>query len=299
MREIFATAARWIDSRQRFALATLVDLQRAKTAPLGTTIAVDAAGAIAGNIGAGCYEGQIVDAARQTAADGATRRLDINLDLDDDLLGGTACGAVMRIIVWRPEPDFLPTALAIAAGERAVELRVEEFRCTFEPKAPLLLVGATSLAQALCALAKQADFRTTVIDPRPAFATAERLPDADDIVREWPEDFLPRALEASSAVVVLSHDPKLDIPALTRALQSPAAYVGLLGSRRAQAARRRALIDAGVSEEQLGRLHGPVGLDIGGRTPAETAISILAEIIAVRSGRGAAGPLRGLAGTIH
>lgn len=298
MRDIFETVVTWLDAGRACAVATLVELREAKTAPLGTTVGLDDAGAIWGNIGAGCYEAEIVDAMSATMRDGASRTLDINLEREDDLFGGTACGAVMRVIVWRPERSFVATARAIAAGDEPVELRIDGYAIAFEPKAPLFIVGATSLAQELCAIARRADFRTTVIDPRPAFATVQRLPDADAIVRAWPADYLPGVLDRRSSVVVLSHDPKLDVPALAAGLSSEAAYVGLLGSRRAQAARHRALRDAGVREEELARLRGPVGLDLGGVTPAETAVSILAELIAVRSGRSAV-PLRALGGAIH
>lgn len=298
MRDIFERVAGWLDAERACAVATLVELRQAKTAAPGTTIALDDAGAIWGNIGAGCYEAEIVDAMSAALGDGMQRTLDIDLERDDDVLGGTACGAVMRVIVWRPDRSFAATARAIAAGDEPVELRVGAYAIAFEPKAPLVLVGATALAQELCAIARRADFRVTVVDPRPAFATVQRLPDADAIVHAWPADYLPGVLDCRSSVVVLSHDPKLDVPALAAALASKAAYIGLLGSRRAQAARHRALRDAGASDEDLARLRGPVGLDLGGVTPAETAVSILAEVIAVRRGRSAV-PLRALAGTIH
>lgn len=298
MREIFETIAAWLHAGRGCAAATLVELRAAKTAPPGTTIALDDTGAIWGNIGAGCYENQIVEAMSSTLRDGAQRVLDIDLERENDVLGGTACGAVMRVIAWRPQRAFEATARAIAQGDERTELRIGDYAIAFEPKAPLYLVGATALAQELCAMARRADFRVSVVDPRPAFATPQRLPDADAIVRAWPDEYLPGVLDRRSSVVVLSHDPKLDVPALAAALASDASYVGLLGSRRAQASRRRALLDAGVASADVDRLRGPVGLDLGGATAAETAVSILAELIAVRSGRSAV-PLRAMAGTIH
>jgi xanthine dehydrogenase accessory factor len=298
MREICEEIAQWAASGSRFAAATLVELREAKTAPLGTTIALGPDGAIWGNIGAGCYETEIVEAMTATAADGITRTLDINLDQDDELLGGTACGAVMRVVAWRPDRAFIPIAQAISTGDEDVDLHVAGYTFTIAAKSPLYIVGATSLAQELCAIGRRADFRVTVVDPRRAFATPQRLPDADAIVLAWPDEYLPDVLDERSSVVVLSHDPKLDIPALVHALRSPAVYVGLLGSRRAQASRRQALRAAGIPESALERLRGPVGLDLGGVTPAETAVSILSELIAVRRGRSAV-PLKGLVGTIH
>jgi xanthine dehydrogenase accessory factor len=142
------------------------------------------------------------------------------------------------------------------------------------------------------------DVRVTVVDPRPAFATEARLPDAHAIVRAWPDDYLPLALSSQTAIVVLSHDPKFDLPALRCALRSDAPYIGLLGSRRAQASRRAALRAEGFDDAAIARIRGPVGLDIGGTTTAETAISILAEIVAQRSGRDGR-PLQAREGAIH
>ena len=125
------------------------------------------------------------------------------------------------------------------------------------------------------------------------------MPHADEIIVDWPEEALARIRpDHSSAVVVLTHDEKFDIPALAGALRSDAFYVGALGSRRAQTRRRERLLEAGLSEEELERIHGPCGLDIGAMSPAETALSILAEILAVSAGR-SGGPLRTAAGRIH
>jgi len=297
MRDVFTVAAAWIEARHPFALATLVGLHEAKTAALGTTIAVDAERRIVGNIGAGCYESEIIEAAALTLADGISRRLDVNLDSFDELSGGTACGAVMQLVVWRPGPSFLAEARAIASGERNVVFTVEDFSCEIPAKRRLILIGATALAADLAAMARRADYHVIVVDPRPLFATHERVPGADELVRLWPEEYLPRAIDAATAIVVLSHDPKFDLPALRCALRSDAAFIGLLGSRRAQSARRDALRDE-FDESTLARIHGPVGLDIGGVTTAETAISILAGIVASRTGR-AGSALLARAGAIH
>lgn len=307
MRDVFATAAGWLEEGRDFALATLVALHAAAPAPIGTTIAVDDRGHIVGNIGAGCYEGDIVEACLETAADGRSRALDVNLTGDDELMGGTACGAVMEIVVWRPEASFAQRARAIAAGAEAVRMEITyarpngaaiAFEHVFDARGTLILVGATSLAAEIAAIARRLDFRVIVVDPRPAFATVERLPDADEVVREWPDEYLPRVLGPRTPIVVLSHDPKFDIPALRCALRSEAPFVGLLGSRQSQAARRASLREQGFSEDELARLRGPVGLDIGGATPAQTAVSILAELLAVLNRHDGA-PLSRSEGSIH
>ena len=307
MREVFSVAADWLEERRPFALATLVALREAATAPIGTTIAVDDRGHIVGNIGAGCYESEIVDACLETAADGRTRTLDINLTSDDELMGGTACGAVMEVVVWRPDASLGPVARSIAAGESSVgfEIRYERddrglvtFEHAIAARDRLLLVGATTLTAEVATVARRLDFHVIVVDPRPAFATHERVPNADEIVLEWPDDYLPRVLSERTSIVMLSHDPKLDLPGLRCALRSEAPFIGLLGSRRGQAARRDSLRAEGFGEEALARIHGPVGLDIGGATAAETALSILAEIVATRHNREGT-PLRSRGGAIH
>jgi xanthine dehydrogenase accessory factor len=137
-------------------------------------------------------------------------------------------------------------------------------------------------------LARALGYRTIVADGRPAFLTRERFPDADELIHAWPEAAFARiGLDTSCFVCVLSHDPKFDQPALELALRSPARYIGAIGSRKTQAARRERLMTAGFTADQIARVPGPIGLDLGGRLPAETALAILAEMTAVRYGGGA------------
>ena len=163
----------------------------------------------------------------------------------------------------------------------------------------LVVVGAVDTGEALCAGARALGWHTVCVDPRARFATPERVPSAEEIVVKWPDEAFARlALDRDTAVVVLTHDDKFDVPALAVALRSDAFYVGALGSRVAQANRRERLLEAGLSETELARLHGPAGLDIGAESPAETAVSILAEALAVRAQRGG-GPLRASGERIH
>jgi len=142
------------------------------------------------------------------------------------------------------------------------------------------------IALSLVTLAKALGYRTIVVDPREAFGNAERFPHADQVVNAWPDRGLAEAgVHAGTAVAVLTHDPKLDDPAILAALRSPAFYVGALGSRRTQEKRRRRLLEAGAAEEELARLHGPIGLPLGGRSPEEIAMAIMAEVVAVRYGK--------------
>ncbi len=299
MRDVFAIIADWLERDVPFALGTLVQTFDSSPAPIGTTIAVDRDSRIVGNIGAGCYEGDIVQACLQTVSDAQFRLLPINLSSTDEITGSAGCGGAIKIAIWKPQAGFYEDATAIARGLRDVRVTLPEgFSFTVRAKQRLVLVGATTLAQELAHMARSLDFFVTVADPRPLFATPERVPDADEIVLEWPDEYLPPVLSDIAALVVISHDPKFDIAALASALRSDVPYIGLLGSRRSQAARRDALREAGFGEPALSRIHGPVGLDLGGRSTAETALSILAQIVAQRNSRTGA-PLEALTSPIH
>jgi xanthine dehydrogenase accessory factor len=159
--------------------------------------------------------------------------------------------------------------------------------------------GAVDTAEALCHAAEALGWTTIVSDARGRFATPDRLPSADEIIVGWPDEVLAQlSPDRRTAVVVLSQEERFDVPALVGALATEAFYVGAMGSRRAQEKRRERLLESGVSEAQLARIHGPCGFDVGAESPAETAVSILAEILAVRAGR-AGGPLAASAYRIH
>jgi len=163
---------------------------------------------------------------------------------------------------------------------------VEVFLEVFPRRETLLLIGAVHVAEVLARLARPLGYRVVVADARGAFLTRERFPDADLLLEAWPEQaFAAAEVDAATAVCVLTHDPKFDEPALDLALRSPARYIGAIGSRRTQAERRERLLARGFSQEDVGRIRGPIGLDLGGRQPAEIAVAILAEITAAKYGR--------------
>jgi xanthine dehydrogenase accessory factor len=192
-----------------------------------------------------------------------------------------------------PSGETRLVALPWQGGEASV------FVEAFAPAPRLFIVGATHTAIALCRIATGLGFHVTVIDPRSPYATRERFPEAAEVVRSWPQKALEAAaLDAYAYVVSLSHDAKLDLPALALALRSGARYVGAIGSRKTNERRRAALAEAGLGEEEIARLRSPIGLDIGARTPEEVALSIAAEMIAVRSGR-EGGALRERRAPIH
>jgi len=182
--------------------------------------------------------------------------------------------------------DAARSGLAGGASRRVESGGEEIFVDVLAPSAKLVIVGGVHIAIALVTLSKAVGYRTILVDPREAFGNAGRFPHADQILNAWPDRGLAEAgLHAGTAVAVLTHDPKLDDPAILTALRSPAFYVGALGSRKTQEKRRRRLLEAGATEEELSRLHGPIGLPLGGRSPEEIAMAIMAEVVAVRYGK--------------
>ncbi len=186
-----------------------------------------------------------------------------------------------------PDPALLAEARAHLRGERSATLESTAGRVfvhVFAPPPHVILVGAVHIAQPLTQMARLAGYRVTVIDPRAGFAEHLAFEDCEVIV-EWPDEALARlTAHARVALVSLTHDPKLDDPALVWALRSPAFYIGALGSRKTHEARRARLARHGFTSEELARVHGPVGLAIGALSPAEIAVSILAQLIQARRG---------------
>ena len=279
-------------------------------------------------------ENEVYEAAMDVLRGGRARLLTYGISDDLALSVGLPCGGEIDVWVDELEAELLSQLEDIVRsdgravlltdldgggsrlvrqgeGERADELirgghsRVVEvdsrrlFADVFGPPPRLFVYGALDTAEALCAAARAVGWRTIVADARAKFATHERIPSADELLVAWPDDALARVQpDHATAVVVLTHEDRFDIPLLTGALRTDAFYVGAIGSRRNQARRRELLVEAGLDEDELSRLAGPAGLDIGAHTPTETAVSILAEIMAVRAGR-EGGPLKRASGRIH
>ncbi|MET7937597.1 XdhC/CoxI family protein [Streptomyces sp. NPDC005322] len=209
-------------------------------------------------------------------------------------LDGTAAGETRALL----DAGHTGTVVVGAEGSRcgqAVTLLVE----SSVPAPRMIVFGAIDFASALVRIGKFLNYHVTVCDARPVFATARRFPDADEVVVDWPHRYLDTiAVDARTVLCVLTHDPKFDIPLLERALRLPVAYVGAMGSRRTHLDRLRRLRDVGVGEPALARLRSPIGLDLGARTPEETALSIASEIVASRRG-GSGTPLTGARTPIH
>jgi xanthine dehydrogenase accessory factor len=307
-------AERWLARGDRVALATVVATRRSAPRPVGSKLIVSENGELFGSVSGGCVESDVAVQAAEVLASGEPRLLSYGITDDQAWEVGLPCGGEIDVFV-QPLAElpadgdgvFVTRLEGDRAGqvERAsidvrtsgiLELEGEQvFAEVHRPPPKLVVVGATDTAEALCRAANGLGWRTEVLDPRPALVTRERLPSPDELVIAWPNE-----LEAGldTAVIVLTHEERLDVPALTTALESEAFYVGAIGSRKTQAKRRERLLEAGVPEERLERLSGPAGLDLGADTPAETAVSILAEILAVRGGR-KGGRLVERSGPIH
>jgi xanthine dehydrogenase accessory factor len=327
VKEVVPDIERWRARGERFALATVVATRRSAPRPIGSKLAVSESGELAGSVSGGCVENEVYGAAREVLDGAPPQLLSYGISDDQALSVGLPCGGEIDVYVQVPDPEVVERVLGVAASEeravvlteletgeqrvvrdaelergrsRLVELEGRRFFAdVYGPPPRLLVFGAVDTAEALCCAAKAIGWRTIVADARAKFATRERLPSADELVVAWPDEALAHVdPDHATAVVVLTHDDRFDLPALEGALASEAFYIGALGSRRNQARRRERLLEAGVPEESLDRISGPAGLDIGADTPAETALSILAEILAARASR-AGGPLKDAPGRIH
>ena len=311
MKELLPDIDRWRSRGEKVALATVVATRRSSPRPVGSKLAVSESGELAGSVSGGCVESDVVLAAQEVLAGGAPRLLTYGITDDMALEVGLPCEGGARAVVFtiiagdqlgakvlvREDGSTVgdgPAELAALAPDalRAGRSHLIEhgdstlFADVFGPPPRLLVYGAIDTAEALCRAAKLLGWTTIVADARARFATAERFPSADELLVVWPEDALAQVQpDLGTAIVVLTHDDKFDVPMLIGSLATEAFYVGALGSRRNQERRNELLRDAGVAESDVGRIAGPCGLDIGAESPAETALSMLTEILAVRAGR--------------
>ncbi len=315
--DIPATALAWHRAGRGAVLATVVETWGSAPRPVGSQLVVSQTGAFEGSVSGGCVEGAVVAEAQEVLASGQPRIVTYGVSDDNAFAAGLACGGTIRVLVEPVGPGAAalsaaqlaalvaaraardPVALvvdtetwarrlegpnAFADRFRADRSGLEEDGKTFiaihNPPLRLIVVGAVHIAQALVPMAHLAGIDAVVIDPRSAFATPHRFADVPLHI-DYPDEVLDEiGLDARTAIVVLAHDPKIDDPGLEAALGSQAFYIGALGSTRSHAKRVERLRARGFSADQIARIHGPVGLDIGARGPAEIALAILAELVA-------------------
>ncbi|MGB7269467.1 MAG: XdhC family protein [Albidovulum sp.] len=300
----------WHRAGRGAAIATVIETWGSAPRQAGSQLVVSGEGAMMGSVSGGCVEGAVVEEARAALLDGAPRMLSFGVSDDNAFAVGLACGGTIRILV-EPVGEALPVALlealvAARAARQSIGYQVnleswarqlvgsdadpERFRADksgveagvflgiHNPPLRLVVVGAVHVAQALIPMARACGYDPLLIDPREAFGASARFP-GETISHEWPDAAMQKAgIDLRSAVVTLTHDPKLDDPAIATALRSEAFYIGCLGSTRTHAKRIARLTEAGFTEADIARIHGPVGLRIGAKSPAEIAVSIMAEL---------------------
>lgn len=311
--DLLRLALDWHRAGRKVAVATVIETWGSAPRAAGSLLVIDDAGAMEGSVSGGCVEGAVMVEAQEALSDGQARVLEYGVSDDDAFAVGLACGGQIKVLV-EPVGGAMAVgdleALVAAQDEtRAVgyvidldgparrvvgpdafpdrfrldRSGVEEDGRTFvgvhNPPLRMIVVGAVHIAQALIPMARQAGFDPVVIDPRGAFGTEARFP-GERILEDWPDEAMAAlAPDARTAVVTLTHDPKLDDPAIKAVLATDAFYLGCLGSKRTHAKRVARLEDAGFGAEAIARIHAPVGLDLGGRSPAEIAVSVIAEVI--------------------
>ena len=305
MREIADELREWRAAGERVAIATVTETWGSSPRPLGSKMLVTASGRMAGSVSNGCIEGEVFEQAQEVLASGRAKQVEYGVANDVAFEVGLACGGHIEVFI-QPATEVHDRALELLAAERPFLLRtdlghgraeiVEEapaselprregdrFEEPFLRPSHMVIIGAIHIAIPLHRLAKVMGYRVTIVDARAQFATRERFPEADEILVSWPDEALAgMTIDRSTAVVILTHDPKFDMPALRAVLPTDAGYIGAIGSRKTNENRFEALGEEGFTRQQLLRVHGPIGLDLGGRGAEETALGIMAEVIAVR-----------------
>jgi xanthine dehydrogenase accessory factor len=317
MRDILPTLVRWRSEGRRVAIATVVEVRGSAPRDPGASLALNDRGEIAGSVTGGCVEPSVIIEAQQVLDGGDARLREYGIADDEAFEVGLSCGGTVGILIANldasvvPELDEAvradrpaaltmtatgaalgtqhlhdgaggPVSQLLARGENAlVDVDGETvFVHSLAPRPAMIVFGAIDHAAALARVGKLLGYRVTVCDARAAFVTRERFPEADELVVEWPDRFLQRtAVDESTAICVLTHDQKFDVPALIAALETPAVYIGAMGSKVTTADREERLRASGVGDAGIARIHAPIGLAIGARSPEEVAVAIGAQIV--------------------
>jgi xanthine dehydrogenase accessory factor len=319
VKDILDIVERWTSEGLRVATATVVKTERSAPRDPGAVLAVSETGEVAGSVTGGCVEPAVYEEAREVLAGGAPRLRTYGIADDEAFDVGLPCGGTVHIFVDVIERDLVPPLVTALRDEQPVALEVkisgegvgtkrlvglgddgpatklltrgesaivevddgELFVNSFAPRPNMYVFGAIDHAAAVAQVGRFLGYRVTVCDARAKFVTTERFPDVDELVVEWPDRFLAQApVDERTVICVLTHDHKFDIPLLEVALETPAGYIGAMGSRRTNDTRAERLKAEGVTDEQLARIKAPIGLDIGSRSPEEVAVAVAGEIVA-------------------
>lgn len=309
---IWRKARDWHDQGLQVGLATVVETWGSSPRPVGSHLILNSDGLMEGSISGGCVEGAVMAALEQLMSGGQPHVLDFSVTAEEAWQVGLSCGGRIRVLVENMEEKLrhseailtsdaeqvLVTDIAVGttslvnnADELVVSALSEQgaglvFKQLLVQPLELLVIGAVHISQALVSIAKTMGINPTVIDPRTAFAQPSRFTGVE-LIADWPDEVLEaRQLTSGTAIVTLTHDPKLDDAALAVALRSPAFFIASLGSRKTHAARVGRLKGLGFSEDDIARIYGPAGLNIGAKTPPEIALSILSQMVSVyRNGK--------------
>lgn len=308
MREVLDELNEWIGGREDIALATVIETWGSSPRPLGSKMLVTRSGKMAGSVSNGCIEGAVFEEAQKVLKTGKPKIAAFGVADDVAFEVGLACGGHIEVFIQplgaphrqivgmlnRGDSATLKTDLVSGEAEvmkgtpSGTELARRDGDVFIEPfrrPAHLVIIGAIHIAIPLHRLARLMGYRVTVVDARAKFASKERFPEADELIVAWPDEAMANIpVDSSTYVVILTHDPKFDLPALRSVLRKPAGYIGAIGSRKTNQNRFDALRKEGFREDELAKVHGPIGLDLGSRGAEETALGILAEITAVRFG---------------
>jgi xanthine dehydrogenase accessory factor len=300
-------AATWLAAGHGVALATVAQTWGSAPRPQGSHMVIRDDGLFAGSVSGGCIEGAVLTEAEGVIASGAPKRLEFGVSNEQAWEVGLACGGRITILVQPVAPggfaadllsqvrtamtsgDAVLCATPLNSGTTTIITppdaeQPETLYRRYTPAMRLAIVGAVHITQALVPMAQALGYQPLVVDPRRAFAAPERFPGLL-LSDAWPDEALEQwGITPATAVVTLTHDPKLDDPALEVALRSPAFYIAALGSRKTHASRLERLSAAGFDDATLARIHGPAGLSIGALSPAEIALSVLAQMTAVLRG---------------
>ena len=320
MRDVLETLERWAQAGTRVATATVVATERSAPREPGAVLAVDADGTVVGSVTGGCVEPAVYGEAREVLAGEGPRLKTYGIADEEAFEVGLPCGGTVHIFVDTLDPALVAPLAEAVREERpiALETRIsgeqigakrlvgpeddgpaadllaraetgivetpegQLFVSSFAPRPNMYVFGAVDHAAALASIGRFLGYRVTVCDARARFVTRERFPDVDELVVEWPDRFLQEApVDERTAICILTHDLKFDVPALKVALETRAGYIGAMGSRRTNADRAERLRAEGVTDEEMARIHAPIGLKIGSRSPQEVAVAIAAEIVQV------------------
>jgi len=311
MRDILPTLVKWRSEGCRVALATVVERRGSAPRDPGASLALNDRGEIAGSVTGGCVDPSVLQEAEEVLAGAPARLVEYGIPDEAAFEVGLACGGTVGILIAELDTSLVPAldeavradrpvALAVtAAGERIGEQRLIDgqlldagdstladldgetvFVHALHPRPAMYVFGAIDHAAALARVGKVLGYRVTVCDARGPFVTPARFPEADELVVEWPDRFLRRApVDERTVICVLTHEEKFDVPALIAALETPAVYIGAMGSKVTTAEREERLRAEGVGDAGIARLRAPIGLAIGARSPEEVAVAIGAEIV--------------------